>query len=257
MSREVGTNLITVEHVSASYGTQRVVEDVTLAVQEHTFLGLVGPSGAGKTTLLQVLAAGFTPSAGRVERRPGLTIGYVPQLQSVDWKFPVTVTECVLLARTASRWFPWPTSDDRNRAAAVLERLGIGGLGGRHIRELSGGQQQRVFLARALLAEPDLLLLDEPTSGVDLRTRHEVLHLLADLHADGLAIVLTTHDLNGVAAHLPEIAFLNRRLIAHGPTEEVLTPINLEQTYGAKMEVLIHAGLPVVLPAPLTLKRTG
>ncbi len=257
MSPDLTPPLLVLDGVTAAYGAQPVVEDVSLAVTDRTFLGLVGPSGAGKTTLLQILAAGFTPSAGRIDRRPGLTIGYVPQLQSVDWKFPVTVTECVLMARTAGSWLPWPTREDRRRAATVLERLGIADLGGRHIRELSGGQQQRVFLARALLQEPQLLLLDEPTSGVDLRTRHEVLHFLAEIHDEGLAIVITTHDLNGVAAHLPEIAFLNRRLVAHGAPGDVLTPQNLEATYGARMEVLLHAGLPVVVSAPLTLRRTG
>ncbi len=257
MSPDWGTPLLSLDGVSASYGTQRAIDDVSLAVTSRTFLGVVGPSGAGKTTMLQILSGGLTRHSGRVERRPGLRIGYVPQLQTVDWKFPVTVTECILMARTASRWLPWPTRDDRRRADDVLDQLGIGGLGERHIRELSGGQQQRVFLARALLQDPQLLLLDEPTSGVDLRTRHEILHLLSDLHHDGLAIVITTHDLNGVAAHLPEIAFVNRRLIAVGAPESVLTPDNLEATYGARMEVLLHAGLPVILPEPLSLKRTG
>ena len=247
MSSTRARPLVALDDVAAGYGRRPVVEGISLDVLEDTFLGLVGPSGAGKTTLLRVLAGAFAPSAGAVERRPGLRIGYVPQLQSVDWRFPLTVTECVLLARTASRWRPWPTRQDRDDAAAVLDRLGIEGLGARHIRELSGGQQQRVFLARALLQRPDLLLLDEPTSGVDLRTRHEVLHLLADLHDDGLAMVITTHDLNGVAAHLPEIAFLNGRLVASGPPTDVLTPAHLEATYGAPMEVLLHAGLPVVV----------
>jgi zinc/manganese transport system ATP-binding protein len=249
--------LISLEGVWTSYGTEPAVEDIGLEVLRSSFLGLVGPSGAGKTTLLHVLAGTMGVDDGNVVRSSGLRIGYVPQLQSVDWKFPVTVTECVLLARTAARWTPWPTRADRRDAEATLDRLGLAGLGRRHIRELSGGQQQRVFLARALLQQPDLLLLDEPTSGVDLHTRHEILHLLADLHADGIAIVLTTHDLNGVAAHLPEIAFLNRRLIARGAPETVLTAPNLEITYGAKLDVLVHAGLPVVLTTGLDLRRTG
>jgi ABC-type Mn2+/Zn2+ transport system ATPase subunit len=130
----------------------------------------------------------------------------------------------------------------------VLGRLGLDdGLAGRHIRELSGGQQQRVFVARALLRRPDLLLLDEPTSGVDVRTRHEVLHLLGDLNADGLAIVLTTHDLNGIAAHLPHLVCLNTSVIGEGAPRDVLTPDVLERTYGAPMEVLEHGGMPVVV----------
>jgi ABC-type Mn2+/Zn2+ transport system ATPase subunit len=106
-----------------------------------------------------------------------------------------------------------------------------------------------VFVARALLSRPQVLLLDEPTSGVDIRTRHDLMHLLHELHHEGLAIVFTTHDLNGVAAHLPELICLNRKIIARGSSREVLTPAVLERTYGAPMEVLLHAGLPVVVEA--------
>jgi zinc/manganese transport system ATP-binding protein len=180
-------------------------------------------------------------------------------VQTVDWTFPLTVTDAVLLARTAPRWKPWPTADDRRDAARLLDRLGIGGLGDRHIRALSGGQQQRAFLARALVQDPDVVILDEPTSGVDLRTRHEVLHVLQDLHAGGLAIVLSTHDLNGVAAHLPEVVCLNRSIVAQGDPRSVLTPEVLERTYDAPMQVLEHAGIPVVVdaPRPASVARTA
>ena len=108
-------------------------------------------------------------------------------------------------------------------AQEVLERLGLAGLADRHIRELSGGQQQRVFIARAMLGRPRLLLLDEPTSGVDVRTRHDVMHVIHDLHHEGLAIVLTTHDLNGIASHLPRLVCLNREVIATGTPRQVIT----------------------------------
>jgi zinc/manganese transport system ATP-binding protein len=242
--------LVRLRAVDAGYGERLALADVSIDVGSATLLGIVGPSGAGKTTLLHTLTGSVVPRAGSVERRPGLRVGYVPQVQTVDWSFPITVAECVLLARTARRWWPRTTADDRRDGEDMLERLGLGGLGARHIRELSGGQQQRVFLARALLQRPDLVVLDEPTSGVDLATRHEVLHLLRDLNADGLAIVLSTHDLNGVAAHLPEIAFLNQRIVAAGAPMEVVTPAVLEATYGAPLEVLVHAGLPVVVDQP-------
>jgi ABC-type Mn2+/Zn2+ transport system ATPase subunit len=151
------------------------------------------------------------------------------------------------MSRTRGRRLPWASKAERHELHDVLWRLGIAELADRHIRALSGGQQQRVFLARALFAKPDLLLLDEPTSGVDVATRHDVLHLLGELNAGGVSILLTTHDLNGIAAHLPHIVCLNRSVIAAGSPAEVLVPDVLERTYGAPMQVLEHGGMPVVV----------
>ncbi|MBM3689746.1 MAG: metal ABC transporter ATP-binding protein [Actinobacteria bacterium] len=253
--------LIHLEHVSAGYGHDTVVHDVTLDIDAGTFAGIVGPSGAGKTTLLKVLLSTLRPQHGTVTRSPALRVAYVPQLETVDWNFPVTVGECVLMGRTErhlgapsdrhtrSAWrpWPWPSSAERAAAAELLGRLGISDLTDRHIRELSGGQQQRMFLARALVRQPQVLLLDEPTSGVDVNTRHDVLHLLADLHDEGVAIVLTTHDLNGMAAHLPHLICINRHVVAVGTPEQVITPAVLEETFGAQLEVLQHLGMPVVV----------
>jgi ABC-type Mn2+/Zn2+ transport system ATPase subunit len=239
--------LLSLQAVSAGYGRTTVLHDVTLTITAGTFAGIVGPSGAGKTTLLRVLLDSIRPQSGSVTRAPRLTVGYVPQLETVDWKFPVTVFECVLMGRTSHRVLPWPSREERADVARVLERLGIGDLADRHIRELSGGQQQRMFLARALLTTPQLLLLDEPTSGVDINTRHDVLHLLSDLHDEGMAIVLTTHDLNGMAAHLPELVCINGHVVATGSPAQVITPDVLEQTFGARLDVLQHLGMPVVV----------
>lgn len=239
--------LLRMDRVTCAYGAHPVLVDVDFTVADGQFSGVVGPSGSGKTTLLRAVMGTIRPVAGTVARRPGLTVSYVPQVDTVNWSFPVTVGECVLMARTKGRRLPWPSPSERAEVAEVLERLGIESLVDRHIRELSGGQQQRMFIARALLRRPQLLLMDEPTSGVDVKTRHEVLHLLDDLNADGLSIVLTTHDLNGIAAHLPHLVCLNREVVGAGAPRHVLTPEVLERTYGARMAVLEHGGMPVVV----------
>lgn len=239
--------LVTLDDVGFGYDRRPVLDGVTLRLEAGTFTGVVGPSGSGKTSLLRVLLGTVHPQRGRVTIKPGLRVAYVPQLETVNWNFPVTVAECVLMSRPQGLRWPWASATEREEVNRTLDRLGIADLAGRHIRELSGGQQQRMFLARALLRRPELMLLDEPTSGIDVKTRHEVLHLLGELNDDGLSIVLTTHDLNGVAAHLPHLVALRTRVIAAGHPDEVIRPDVLEATFGANMEVLAHAGMPIVV----------
>lgn len=245
----VGPELIRLVDVDAGYDHEVVLHDVNVHVHEDQFTGIVGPSGSGKTTLLRLFLGIVKPMSGSIIKQPKLRVAYVPQLETVNWDFPITVLECVLMSGSRGRYFtvPWADKSEKSRAHAVLERLGIGALAHRQIRNLSGGQQQRMFLARALYREPQLLLLDEPTSGVDVSTRHDVLHLLADLHEDGVAIVLTTHDLNGMAAHLPHLVCVNHRVIADGSPADVIRPEVLEQTFGARMDVLQHLGMIVVV----------
>lgn len=244
-----GDALITAVGITVSYGAAPVLESVHLTIESGDLIGIVGPSGSGKSTLLQALLGGIAPISGSVTRRHGVSVGFVPQVERIDWNFPVTVAECVGMARARGFRTPWITKAERAEITSVLDRLGLDGLGNRHIRDLSGGQQQRVFIARALFTGADIMFLDEPTSGLDVKTRHEVLHLLRDLNADGLTIVLSTHDLNGIATHLPTIVCLNKSVIGAGDPDLVLTPEVLERTYGSPMQILEHGGMRVVIEA--------
>jgi ABC-type Mn2+/Zn2+ transport system ATPase subunit len=239
--------------VSFTYGEDTVLDRVDVVIREGAFVGVVGPSGAGKSTFLKLAAGMLRPSRGevRIGANGPVRFGVVPQTEAIDWNFPVTVEEVVLLGRAADGGLlPWASGAQKREAREVLDKLGIGHLARRHIRNLSGGQQQRVFIARALIRRPDLLLLDEPTSGVDVKTRHDVLHLLHTLNHEGIAIVLTTHDLSAVAAHIPSLICLNRRVIASGRPREVLTSANLRELYGAEMVVVQQGGMLLIGDEP-------
>lgn len=211
------------------------------------FAGIIGPSGAGKTTLLKAilgLAQRFTGDivVNGVELTGSSVprgIGYVPQVETVDWSFPATVENVVLMGlATRPGRLPWANREERRAIAQVLEELGIANLGKRHIRDLSGGQQHRVFLARALVGKPKILVLDEPTASVDIKTRDDILHHLAHLNQQGTTILMTTHELNSLAAHLPWVICINRAIIAQGSPVQVFTDSILSRTFDAEMRVV-------------------
>ena len=244
--------LVSLEQVALGYEGTVALRDVDVSIQQGELIGIVGPSGSGKTTLLRAMIGEAEQYAGSAAVADNTRVGYVPQVETVDWNFPITVEQVALLGSWRTRrWLPWTTREQRKRARVVLAQLGIADLADRPIRALSGGQQQRTFLARALIRSPDLLLLDEPTSGVDIKTRHEILHQLAGLNNAGVTVVLTTHDLNGVASHLPRLIALGEQtVLADGPPEEVLQPDILERAYGQPMLVVESGHETYVLPLP-------
>ena len=266
MPHTIGTGepIVEINNVTCGYEKQRVLSDVSLDIMPGDFVGLLGPSGSGKTTLLRTVLGAVDLYEGEVlvngvatsKKQP--RVGYVPQLETIDWNFPVTVQEAVMMGRmTENPLFPWYRKKEKDLAATMMDRLGIYHLANRHIRELSGGQQQRVFLARALVSNPQLLLLDEPTSGVDIKTRDDVMHLLHDLNHDGVTIIITTHEINAVAVHLPWIVCLAGRILAEGPPSEVITTEVLRLTYGAEMPVIHYDGMTIVAESPHSYGRNA
>ena len=168
-----------------------------------------------------------------------VVMGYVPQIETVDWNFPVTVREVVSMGIwDRSGTSPFLSKDTLTEIDCILDDLGIHSheFGKRQIRELSGGEQQRVFLARALIRKPNILVLDEPLSGVDHTTREKILGILTSLSREGLTIILTTHDLSGIAKRLPWVVCMNKKIIAEGTPSEVLTETNLLRTFGLMVE---------------------
>lgn len=239
--------LLEVKNLTCGYQNQPVFSGVNFALYPHQLSGLVGPSGSGKSTLIKALLGLVQPWSGEVRFRgkrlkPGAAIpgvGYVPQVETVDWNFPVTAEEVVMMGRYKQQGLrPWSSRRDRAMARDLLRRVGVEHVAHHPIGDLSGGQQQRVFLARALVGEPALVLLDEPTSGSDLHVQHELLHLLAELSQQGLAVLLSTHDLNSVATHLPWVMCFNHGLIHQGQPIDAFTSATLERTFGAEMIVL-------------------
>ena len=229
-----------------------MLDGVDLTSRRATFIGLVGPVGLGQDArCCGRSSARSSPRAGRVDRRAGLRVGYVPQVETVDWNFPVTVSR--VRADGPRRGPPAALGEPRRaRRGGRGARRGSASATSaeRHIRELSGGQQQRVFMARALLQRPRAAAARRADLGRRRAARHEVLHLLDDLQRDGVAIVLTTHDLNGIAAHLPRLVCLNRQVIGGRPAARGADRATCSSsTYGAAWRCSSTAGMPVVVDA--------
>lgn len=242
------TPILDVHDVTVAYHRKPVLWDVDLTLHEPCLMGVIGPNGAGKSTLIKAILGLVSLVGGRVDvlgqpaAQQRKRMGYVPQRETVDWDFPVNVLDVVLMGTYGKLgWFRRPTQADRQWAMHCLEQVRMADLSRRQIGQLSGGQQQRVFLARALAQRADIYFMDEPMAGVDAATEQIIFGLLNDLRAEGKTVLVVHHDLRTVPRYFEQVALLNMRLVAAGPTAEVFTAENLRKTYGPRLTVLEDA----------------
>lgn len=244
-------NAIEVEDLTVAYGEKPVLWDIDLTVPSGVLMAIVGPNGAGKTTLIKAIlnlvntAAGQVMIYGKPYMKQRHLVGYVPQRGSVDWDFPTNVKDVVMMGRYGSLgWMRRPGKTESEMAMGALEKVGMSRYAGRQISQLSGGQQQRVFLARALVQDAQVYLMDEPFQGVDATTERAIVTLLQELRASGKTVVVVHHDLQTVPEYFDWTALLNVRLVASGPVGEVFTDENLRLTYGGRVSFLKHGNQP-------------
>lgn len=242
-------SIIDVHNVTVSYGGAPVLWDIDFEMPSGVLAGIIGPNGSGKTTLLKTVMGIIKPVSGNIKvfDRPidkvRSRIAYVPQRESVDWQFPISVMEVVLMGRYSKKnIFKRTSKADKEIALEALDNVGMTEFSNRQISELSGGQQQRVFLARALAQNADLYFMDEPFAGVDMATERTILNILLQLKKEGKTVLLVHHDLQTVNKYFDRVVLLNTRVIAQGPTQDILTEENLNKAYGAKLTLLEEVG---------------
>ena len=217
------------------------LEDITFQAQRGERIAVVGPNGAGKSTLFKLIVGTLEPYKGDVRlygHAPGehICIAYVPQRSQVDWSFPATVKDVIMMGRVGQiGLFKRPKRQDWDVVHTSLERVNAAHLAGKQIGELSGGQQQRIFIARSLAQEAELLLLDEPLTGLDAPSQDSFFQILDSLRPDGVTILVATHDLNLAVERFDRVLLLNKQLVALGAGEEVLATENLLAAYGGHM----------------------
>jgi manganese/zinc/iron transport system ATP- binding protein len=246
---DLGAPRMQTVRLGVHFEDRSAIEDISLDFHASETTALVGPNGAGKSTLLRCLDGILAPTHGAVlldgqpVHRPNPRVAYVPQRSDVDWKFPISVIDVALMGRAlrASRFLP-VSNRDREDALAALAEVRMRRFAPVQIGALSGGQQQRVFIARALLQEADVFLLDEPFSGVDAPTQALVLQVLDDLRTAGKTIAFATHDLAMAEQSADVCVMLNRRIVAAGPPSQVLTVHNLQAAFGGAAALDIELG---------------
>ncbi len=240
--------IISLSHVWVWLGDALALQDVSLDIERGRFVGLMGPNGGGKTTLIKTIVGLIKPDRGRVavDVPRGRPIGYVPQEEYIDPEFPATAYDVVEMGLYGCLGVTARISDEhRARVLEALDLVGLGHLAGRRIGALSGGQKQRVSIARAVVARPDLLLLDEPTTGVDANARDDFFRTLRGLRETlSLTIILASHDIEVVPAEVDEVICINQRVFVHAAPEEIADIADFRSAYGCEFEFLAHGKYP-------------
>ena len=235
------SHLVSFEDAALGYGNTPALSGLTLDVDEGQALALVGPNGGGKTTLMRGIVGGCSPLSGSV-RVAASRIGLVPQSADLDLTFPVSASEVVTMGLIAEAgWGRRITADMRRRVGEALERVNHSDRASHRFGTLSGGQRQRVLVARALVAQPELVMMDEPFNGLDAPSRDIITGLIAKLTADGVGVIVSTHDLSLARDVCSQACVLASRLVALGPTDEVLVPEVLARAYGSSADEAIAA----------------
>jgi len=234
--------ILDVQKLNVRYNGHHALEEITFHLHESERVAVVGPNGAGKSTLFKVIAGVLQPNSGEVNifgsrPRGHVCIAYIPQRSQVDWNFPVNVADVVMMGRSAKLGpFNFPHKKDWDYVHHALETVDLSNLASRQIGQLSGGQQQRMFIARALAQEAELMLMDEPLTGLDAPSQEGILYLLDRLQKEKVTVMVATHDLDQAATHFDRIMLLNHRIVAFGEPATVLHTDNLLKAYGGKLK---------------------
>ncbi len=246
--KDSSTASLYIRDLTVAYHRKPVLWDVDFEAPQGLLIGIIGPNGAGKSTLLKAVldliprASGQIMVFGKPYRQQRRLVAYVPQRETVDWDFPVNSLDVVAMGLYSQIGWCRPVTRKYRRAALeALDRVGMADYARRQISQLSGGQQQRVFLARALVQDARLYLMDEPFAGVDAATEKAIIVLLGDLRSSGKTVLAVHHDLQTVPEYFDHIMLLNMRVVAYGPTEKVFTTDNLQKTYGGRLTLLDQA----------------
>jgi ABC-type Mn2+/Zn2+ transport system ATPase subunit len=252
--------LLALRNVTLGYRSHALLSRVSLTIQAGDFWGVVGPNGSGKTTLLKTVVGILKPVQGDIEWEGGVIMGYVPQRGALDDIFPLTALDVVLMGRYPRiGLYRWVSKADRALALTYLEKVGIAHVARRSFRDLSGGQKQRTLLARALAMEPDVLVLDEPTEGMDIAGQHALMELICRLHQEsGQTIVMSTHTLTLVANYAQQLLLIHAEgnIFEAGKTQDLLVTERLRRLYGLDITVHTLDGVQQVVVARPSQTRT-